>query len=131
MYKFLWLPIIATVSNLALAFLFLRSTAVHAQNIPAQYEGVGGESVCLNAKEEGICQSASTKNISIEEAIPASDDPALKEMPNHDGFKAYVRPDISTFYKEKPGTRKPSSHRFNGLAGKFINMTPEPLNLYW
>lgn len=133
MYKFLCLPIMATVSNLALAVFFLRlSPKAYAQNIPAQYEGIGGDSVCMNAGvQDGSCLSEPARNISIEQAIQASDDPALKEMPNHDGFKAYVRPDISTFYKEKNGSRKPSSHRFNGLAGKFINMTPERLNLYW
>jgi prolyl 4-hydroxylase len=84
----------------------------------------------MNTLEEGSCQSDAARNISIEEAILASDDPNLKEMPDHNGFKAYVRPDISAFYQEKPG-RKPSAHRFNGQAGKFINMTPERFNLYW
>eukprot|EP00956_Cyclotella_meneghiniana_P009922 scaffold13725_cov44-Cyclotella_meneghiniana.AAC.8 len=131
MYKFLCLPILATASNLVLAILFLRSTSkvAHGQNIPVQNEYIGADSlVCINA--DNSCQSSTnTVNVSIEEPIEASLDPNLREMPN--GFRAYVRPDISTFYKEKPGTRKPSSHAFNGLAGKFINMTPDRLNLYW
>jgi hypothetical protein len=121
----------ATVIDLALAYLFLYSSPkAYANQIPAQYEGIGPESsVCMNIGEDDSCLAETIKNISIEEAVPASNDPNLKEMPNH--FKAYVRPDISTFYKEKPGSRKPSSHVFNGQAGKFINMTPDRLNLYW
>lgn len=124
----------ATASNLALALLFIWSTPkVSAQSIPALHEGVGGvDSVCLDTVKDGSCSQSqeATNNITIEEAIQASDDPNLNEMPNHD-FKAYVRPDVSSFYKEKPGSRKPSSHAFSGLAGKFINMTPDRLNLYW
>lgn len=131
MYKFLCLPLLATAGNLVFAILFLPSPpSVSAQGIPAQYEGVGGESVCINTLEEGSCEPDTSKNISIEEAILASNDPNLKEMPNQNGFRAYVRPDISSFYKETPG-RKPSTHQFNGQAGKFINMTPERFNLYW
>lgn len=125
------MPVLATASNLALALLFLRAPKTFAENIPAQYEGIGRDSsVCMNNADDNSCRVEPAMNISIEEAIPASDDPNLKEMPSN-GFKAYVRPDISTFYKEKPGSRKPSSHAFNGQAGKFINMTPERLNLYW
>ena len=43
----------------------------------------------------------------------------------------YVRPDISSFYREPPGSRTAVKSSFNGLAGKFINMSPEHLTLYW
>lgn len=123
---------VATASNLALAFLFIWSNPkASAQSVPALHEGVGGvDSVCMNTVKDDNCFPETINNITLEEAMQASDDPNLKVMPNH-GFKAYVRPDISTFYKEKPGRRKPTAHAFNGLAGKFINMTPERLNLYW
>ncbi|KAL3774400.1 hypothetical protein HJC23_000585 [Cyclotella cryptica] len=131
MYKFLWLPLMATLMNLALAFFFLRSTpTVYANLIPVRYEGIGGDSFVCNSAEDDSCRAEIVQNITLEEAVPASNDPNLKEMPTIN-FRAYVRPDISTFYKEEPGSRQPTSHAFNGQAGKFINMTPNRLNLYW
>eukprot|EP00557_Chaetoceros_sp_GSL56_P005171 CAMPEP_0176501922 /NCGR_PEP_ID=MMETSP0200_2-20121128/14460_1 /TAXON_ID=947934 /ORGANISM="Chaetoceros sp., Strain GSL56" /LENGTH=465 /DNA_ID=CAMNT_0017900923 /DNA_START=607 /DNA_END=2004 /DNA_ORIENTATION=+ len=46
-------------------------------------------------------------------------------------FLAYVPPDVSTFYRDAPGTRQPTKPRFHGLAGKFINLSPQYLTLYW
>jgi len=54
-------------------------------------------------------------------------------------FMAYVTPDVSTFYRNndddqqddemtKKSLMKP---KFNGLAGKFFNLSPHPLTLYW
>jgi hypothetical protein len=64
-------------------------------------------------------------------------DPALKEMVYDvgDGTKStlvYVEPDIASFYYEG---KAPSSSlvtpEFNGLAGKFINMSNKRVSLYW
>jgi hypothetical protein len=64
-------------------------------------------------------------------------DPALKEMTYDVGdgektFMAYVEPPVETFY---PNGTAPSTTRvvpkFNGLAGKFVNMGNQPLNFYW
>lgn len=46
-------------------------------------------------------------------------------------FLAYVQPDVSTFYRDTPGTCRPMKPRFQGLAGKFINLSPDYLALYW
>jgi prolyl 4-hydroxylase len=43
----------------------------------------------------------------------------------------YVQPDVSTFYNEPPGTRQKKAMRFHGMAGKFINISPTYLSLYW
>ena len=67
-------------------------------------------------------------------------DPNLKTMtfklPGESGERShqvYVQPDVSTFYNEPPGTsdRQPLKMRFNGQAGKFINLSPTYLTLYW
>jgi hypothetical protein len=64
-------------------------------------------------------------------------DPALKEMTYDVGdgektFMAYVEPDVTTFYQ---GTTPPASTKvvpkFNGLSGKFINMSNKSIRLYW
>jgi len=54
-------------------------------------------------------------------------------------FMAYVRPNVASYYKNE--TKQSQDHNneeikevqpyFNGLAGKFINMSPESLMLYW
>jgi prolyl 4-hydroxylase len=46
-------------------------------------------------------------------------------------FYAYVTPDVATFYNETPGSMKPKKLRFNGLFGKFINLGPDPVRVYW
>jgi len=43
----------------------------------------------------------------------------------------YVSPDVSTFYQEPPGSRKIREPTFTGLAAKFINISPEPVKVYW
>lgn len=46
-------------------------------------------------------------------------------------FDFYVRPDISTFYREEPGSRTPMTPKHVGFAGKWVNMSPERLLLFW
>ena len=62
------------------------------------------------------------------------EDPMLAKMPGLD-FKAYRRADISSMYRDAPGFRSRSrteqKPRFSGMAGKFVNMSPERLDLYW
>lgn len=133
MYRFLILPLVATAANLLLAVLFFHASpkVSASSNIPVRPEEIGGDSTCLyNNHEEDSCGSENPQNISADEPIFASDDPSLQQMPGRD-FKAYVVPDVATFYKQEPGTLQPSTHRFNGQAGKFINMTPDRLSLYW
>lgn len=67
-----------------------------------------------------------------------SPDPNLKEMKYDvgDGEKStlvYVEPPVASFYP--PGEQPPSlskvTPKFNGLAGKFINLSNQPTTLYW
>lgn len=58
------------------------------------------------------------------------EDPMLAKMPGLD-FKAYRRADISRMYQEAQGSRVEKKPAFNGQAGKFVNMSPERLDLYW
>jgi hypothetical protein len=46
-------------------------------------------------------------------------------------FVAYVPPDVSTFYQEPPGTRRAKEPSFSGQFGKFINLSPDPIRVYW
>jgi hypothetical protein len=43
----------------------------------------------------------------------------------------YVSPDISTFYQEPPGSRTILKPKFNGMFGKFINLSPESVRVWW
>lgn len=58
------------------------------------------------------------------------DDPMLEMMLGYD-FEAYKRPDISSLYREPPGSRVETKPKFQGQAAKFQNMSPERLDLYW
>lgn len=46
-------------------------------------------------------------------------------------FDFYVRPDVSTYYQEAPGTRTASTPRAIGFAGKWVNLSSERLLLFW
>lgn len=58
------------------------------------------------------------------------EDVLLQTMPGTD-FKAYVRADIATFYGKEPGSLIEQTPIFNGQAGKFINMSPQKVSLWW
>ena len=61
-------------------------------------------------------------------------DPMLQPMPIDVPpyyFNAYTRAGISSFYREPPGSRKEAPPDFSlGQAGKFINLSPRPMELY-
>jgi hypothetical protein len=46
-------------------------------------------------------------------------------------FYAYVTPDVATFYNQTPGSMTPKKPRFSGLFGKFINLGPDSVRVYW
>jgi hypothetical protein len=62
--------------------------------------------------------------------VDSEQDPMLKLIPGTD-FKAYVRADVATFYGQEPGSMKERKPSFKGQAGKFINMSPDRVWLYW
>ena len=43
----------------------------------------------------------------------------------------YVTPDVATFYNETPGSRTKKETAWRGQFGKFINMSPQPVRVYW
>ena len=54
-------------------------------------------------------------------------DPNLQRMTfdigyGEETFDFYIRPDISTFYQEEPGSRTPMPPKHVGFAGKFVNL---------
>ncbi|VEU43236.1 unnamed protein product [Pseudo-nitzschia multistriata] len=63
-------------------------------------------------------------------------DPALKEFTYDVGdgpqtTMVYVEPDLATFYEKDGEKYKRVKPAFNGLAGKFINMSNKPYDQYW
>ena len=63
-------------------------------------------------------------------------DPALKEMTYDvgDGKQTtwvYVEPGIADFYEADPPAKTKVTPKFNGFAGKFINMSNQKATLYW
>jgi prolyl 4-hydroxylase len=77
------------------------------------------------APEEGTCSWTGEER-----------DKALKELIYDVGdgpqtFLAYVQPDIASFYQGNPPASTKVTPMFNGLAGKFINMSNQRLMLYW
>jgi len=135
---YLAIPLIATVLDMLWAcFLFQHHQAVvadipAAQEIPATAEATELPDLCIGDAE--VCNAAAVSDASAswskEHEQEDEEDPMLKQMPDVN-FKAYVRKDISSMYGEEPGSRTEKTPRFNGQAGKFVNMSPERLSLYW
>uniref|UniRef100_A0A7S2DUY8 Fe2OG dioxygenase domain-containing protein n=1 Tax=Helicotheca tamesis TaxID=374047 RepID=A0A7S2DUY8_9STRA len=87
-------------------------------------------SCCVATSGESLTCSANHDHDGFEK------DPALKEMTfdigyGEETFEAYVQPDVSSFYHEEVGSIKEVKPHFVALAGKFVNMSPHPLRLYW
>lgn len=74
--------------------------------------------------------------LASEASLSDWDDPAIKTMDFDLGygpqeFRAYVQPDVSTFYGEPAGTRVAKTPRSTGWAAKFVNMSTRRLRLFW
>jgi len=46
-------------------------------------------------------------------------------------FDFYVPPDVSQCYREEAGSKVARKPKFNGMSGKFINMSPHAVKWYW
>mmetsp|Transcript_106 Transcript_106/g.163 ORF Transcript_106/g.163 Transcript_106/m.163 type:complete len:510 (+) Transcript_106:18-1547(+) len=46
-------------------------------------------------------------------------------------YYSYVTPDVSTFYNATAGTKKAKQPSFPGHFGKFLNLSPDPVRIYW
>lgn len=134
---YLALPLIATVLDMLWAcFLLHHHQAVvadipAAQEVPATAEAVELPDLCIG--DTDVCNAAAVSDADVswkaKQEEEEDKDPMLKKMPN--GFDAYVRKDISSMYQEEPGSRIEKTPKFKGQAGKFVNMSPERLSLYW
>lgn len=63
-------------------------------------------------------------------------DPQMKEMVfdlgnGNETFWAYVPPDVSTFYRQEPGSMNARDPNFIGQFAKFINLSPKAIRFYW
>lgn len=48
-----------------------------------------------------------------------------------ESFYAYVTPDVSVFYNKTEGSLKPQKPRTKAQYGKFVNMSPDMVQVYW
>lgn len=46
-------------------------------------------------------------------------------------FYAYKTPDVALFYNYTAGSKKVTIPQYNGMIVKFINMSPNPIQIYW
>jgi hypothetical protein len=142
---YLTLPVATTALNLLFAYFLIKNKAVSADAQPAKnggLQGIQGPPQCTRIDaSKGVCAEDSPKDyfqlmetetdeLLEEEEEEEQEDPMLAKMPGLD-FKAYRRADISSFYQEPPGSRTEKKPSFTGQAGKFVNMSPERLDLYW
>jgi hypothetical protein len=138
---YLTIPLLATLLDILWAYFLLHAHPSNAvaydipaiQEIPATAETAELPGLCGIEGDNQVC-GANLRDAGIWapsfEEVEDQEDPMLQQMPDVD-FKAYVRQDISSFYGEKPGSRTEQKPSFNGQAGKFVNMSPERLSLYW
>lgn len=136
---FLALPVMATMANLLFASFLVtvfQPSKVTAQLQPGHIDNLRlglrptEPEPFLNLEEEAIRKSVEEE--SCDE--PDEKDPMLKPMPIDQPpyFKdVYTRQDISSFYQEEPGSKKEFTPEFKGQAGKFINISPHRMELYW
>jgi len=141
---YLTLPIVATVFNMLLALQFnQRHSNATAQPARAVINHIDADRCLDNLGGVGglhfenfLERSTDPYEVFWKDAIAEKseaeeeEDPMLKLMPGTD-FKAFVRADIATFYGHELGSMKEKTPSFTGQAGKFINMSPDRVSLYW
>ena len=136
---YLAIPLVATLLDIMFAVTLIHVHSSNAVDIPATQEipAVAETSELLNlcGVDDGdqVCGASldTGAHWAPMEHEPDEEDPMLQPMPGMPDFKAYIRQDISTFYREEPGSRTEQEPSFRGQAGKFVNMSPERLSLYW
>ena len=138
---FLALPFMATVANLLFAsflVVVLQPRKVDAQLQPGNINDLRlglrptEPEPFLTLAEEAFKKSSEEE--SCDETETDEKDPMLKPMPIDQPpyFKdVYMRKDISSFYQDEPGKHAEATPEFKGQAGKFINISPHRVELYW
>jgi len=128
-YYFLAMPVVlATLVNVFLTFLIYAVHDSHAQ--PVLQDGLAGRSVNSEGEYLVGLDGDFEEHTLQQQQQDDKEDPQLVQMPGLN-FKAYVRADIATFYREEPGTRVEHKPDYTGQASKFVNMSPERTDLYW
>ena len=129
-----FLRLIASVSCFV---LWLSNQTANGQSEDLALLGSQQERQCTILDLARDCSFGIDSGVSIDqesefpyEASSPAVDPMLAKMPGLD-FMAYKRADISAMYNEAPGSRQETIPSFKGQAGKFVNMSPERLDLYW
>lgn len=140
---FLALPVLATAMNLLFAsFLVIvfQPRKASAQLQPGHFENVKlgfrptepEPYLTLQDELRQGSEDETCTDLSVEEEDEK--DPMLKPMPIDQPpyvVDVYMRADISSFYREEPGSRQETTPDFKGMAGKFINMSPHRMELFW
>ena len=132
---FVVLPILATLCNALFTVILHVAHTSHAQQ-PVPNHGLAGRCVevtgeaCGTDLNQFLDDSIPAQNLVLDDKVEDEEDPQLLLMQEYN-FKAYVRADISSFYNEKPGSRMEHKPEYAGQAGKFINMSPDAVSLYW
>lgn len=112
----------ATSSSIICCLLFFILTTTTAENI--------------NLYSDVSSSSSSSPQCSLTDS-EFTNDPAIQTMQFDLGygpqeFRAYVQPDVSTFYQKPPGSLTEQTPAHNGWAAKFINMSPTiTIRLFW
>eukprot|EP00934_Nitzschia_sp_Nitz4_P006262 Nitzschia sp. Nitz4//scaffold46_size129759//10381//12033//NITZ4_003480-RA/size129759-snap-gene-0.1-mRNA-1//1//CDS//3329552532//6252//frame0 len=76
------------------------------------------------AWDDEQCRDAATKDPNLVPIEVGFDDGSVTE-------EVYITPDVATFYNETPGSMKPKETSFRGQFAKFINMSPDPIRIFW
>jgi hypothetical protein len=137
---YILLPVVATVLNLLFASFVVA--IFHPRQADAQllleYGRIGFRPTepepYLTLEDEARKKSAEEESCDHSADEDEEIDPMLKPMPIDQPpyFKnVYTRADISSFYRDEPGSRVEKVPKFKGQAGKFTNMSPHRMGLYW
>lgn len=119
----------------------MTSTSIYPQGVKASSRMLPSSSwifavlvlATFSARGKADVPTSLTCSLKEEDII----DPALKEMTYDVGdgpqtTLVYVEPDVASFYQlEEPPSRTKVTPKFNGFQGKFINMSPQTVSLYW
>ena len=137
---FLVLPVAATAMNFLFVSFLVGARKVnaqppgHAENLRLGFRPTEPEpylTLQQEAKSRGdlITDDPSCQEHNLDEKDPMLVPMAIDKPPFV--VDVYKRADISSFYGEEPGSRVETKPAFNGQAGKFINISPHRLTLFW
>jgi hypothetical protein len=141
---FLAVPVLATVCNVLLAIAVIIHHSHHAIAQPILTDVLiprglerSGEECMFDMSEyaaafDDMHNEAATDDSPVAPFMTSADhpDPMLASMPGTN-FMAYKRADISSFYREEPGSRVETTPSYKGQACKFVNMSPFRVSVYW